>query len=336
MTLCACIAGAKVSYGSNGATVSTLKKRLTENGDYKVLEASEYLSNADYLQRGDVLANSGHTVMILDNGSKVVPGMEDFEDSPLDITNTKIAVTLKNIEANKIKISTKIFTVSTEEEILLKDTKSLNLYKWSYEITSLLNKKEKISSNLKISTNTKEFEVSGLKANNPYVMRIIATEKSGTTQLTSASIVFNTPYSLPSAVSNLTVSLLNNEKFVFRFAAPSSWGTLVATRYYRLILFVNGKDIAYSDSFLNPNTSYENSTTEISLASFGSRAVCNYGDTVQIGILPMYKDAAGIEVFNTNSLRCSRPFYISYPVPLIDKVYTNIKNVIKRVVVYKK
>ena len=71
-TVCAIAGGANIKYGTNGPTTSTMRKVFKDSGDYEVLTAKKYLTNSDYLLRGDVLVKEGsHTVIVLSDGAKV-------------------------------------------------------------------------------------------------------------------------------------------------------------------------------------------------------------------------------------------------------------------------
>lgn len=73
MTVCAQAAGIPIPYnGTNAPTTSTLKTAFTQTGLFEVLTTSKYLTSDAYLKRGDILVAPGsHTVMALENGSKI-------------------------------------------------------------------------------------------------------------------------------------------------------------------------------------------------------------------------------------------------------------------------
>lgn len=75
MTVCAECSGIKIPYnGSNAPTTSTMKNAFLSTGMFDILYEAKYISSPDYLMRGDILVKSGsHTVMVLDNGSKLTP-----------------------------------------------------------------------------------------------------------------------------------------------------------------------------------------------------------------------------------------------------------------------
>ena len=70
MTVCALAGGARIEYGSNAPTTSTMKTRFLLSGDYEVITLSKYLTSDKYLKRGDILVKAGsHTVMALEDGA---------------------------------------------------------------------------------------------------------------------------------------------------------------------------------------------------------------------------------------------------------------------------
>lgn len=70
MTVCAISGGAKIEYGSNAPTTSTMKNAFVKSGNYTVLTDKKYLTSDKYLKRGDILVKAGsHTVMVLENGT---------------------------------------------------------------------------------------------------------------------------------------------------------------------------------------------------------------------------------------------------------------------------
>lgn len=70
MHVCAMAGGARLSYGSNGLTTRNMVSGFVGSGDYTKLTESKYLTSDQYLMRGDILVKNGHTVMVLENGSK--------------------------------------------------------------------------------------------------------------------------------------------------------------------------------------------------------------------------------------------------------------------------
>ena len=78
MHVAAIAGGAKITYGSNGATTRTLRTVLGKSGYYDILTDKKYLTSDKYLKRGDIIVKEGsHTVMALENGSAVQPVVND-------------------------------------------------------------------------------------------------------------------------------------------------------------------------------------------------------------------------------------------------------------------
>lgn len=72
MHVCAIAGGANLTYGSNGYVTFNMVQAFVASGDYEKLTASKYLTSDKYLKRGDILVKeSGHTAMVLENGSAV-------------------------------------------------------------------------------------------------------------------------------------------------------------------------------------------------------------------------------------------------------------------------
>lgn len=338
MTFCAIVGGAKITYGSNGATVSTLRSRLTENQDYKALDASMYLENSDYLQRGDILIQSGHTVMVLDRG-ELAPTEGVYEDSYLDITTIKIATNISELNATSAKFSVKLTKLKEGKESALKDSKELNAYNWSYVYKSLENSTAKeISKKLTMKSSSGDFNITGLTPNCAYILKVTAEDKNGDADLYSSNIIFTTPQSYPSKVTSLTATFNNTkttvESFKLTFTPPSSWGNASLQKCYRTILYVNGRNVASSDSVVSPDKSY--SKTKINISSITTKKdLFKYGDTVQIGVLPGLKNSSGTFIYDISTLACSDPIYIKDSAFKIDKVYLNRDGGLKRAIVYK-
>jgi len=69
MAVCAECAGIKVYKTTNAPTTATMKDSFSSTGLFEVLSDTRYLNTDSYLMRGDILVKSGHTVMVLGNGS---------------------------------------------------------------------------------------------------------------------------------------------------------------------------------------------------------------------------------------------------------------------------
>jgi len=56
--------------GGNMRTTYTLIDACNASGQFTILTSSNYTRSKDYLQRGDILLSTGHTVVVLSNGDK--------------------------------------------------------------------------------------------------------------------------------------------------------------------------------------------------------------------------------------------------------------------------
>lgn len=102
MSVCAIIGGAKMEYGTNGPTTSTMRTKFKQSGDYEVLTDAEYTGRADFLKRGDILVKEGyHTIMVLENGIDIPEEptpeepvvIEDVPPTPIEQIVTPITST---------------------------------------------------------------------------------------------------------------------------------------------------------------------------------------------------------------------------------------------------
>lgn len=75
-----CSALVAVCVNAAGITVSkdiytgNEKQALVNTGKFKALTDKKHLSSGEYLKRGDILLGSGHTAVVLSNGSKIASG----------------------------------------------------------------------------------------------------------------------------------------------------------------------------------------------------------------------------------------------------------------------
>lgn len=89
MHTCAIIGGAHLTYGSNGLVTFNMVNAFVQSGDYEKLTGSKYCAQDAYLKRGDILVKeSGHTAMVLSNGSK----------AGASTTTTTTSTTKKSVE----------------------------------------------------------------------------------------------------------------------------------------------------------------------------------------------------------------------------------------------
>lgn len=83
MTVCAEAAGVKVAYAyGNAPTTWTMRNAFVGTGAFEALTDSKYVNSDRYLRRGDILVReSGHTAMVLSNGSEAAPYSAAATDS---------------------------------------------------------------------------------------------------------------------------------------------------------------------------------------------------------------------------------------------------------------
>lgn len=197
MTVCAIAGGANISYNGSAPNCGTMRERFKNSGDYKVLEvASEpHLKTSDYLMRGDILVRehykngSRHTVMILDNGSKVPSISSPFI---ADYFAIKITVAITDIGNNKATVVSKITKIENGKEIALPDA-AMGTYEWVYNLTPLtISGTKAYNKKVKLAKNSTSFTLDNLSSSSSYMLSITATKKSGEAEYTSPNIIFTT------------------------------------------------------------------------------------------------------------------------------------------------
>lgn len=204
MAVCAIAGGSKISYGSNAPTTTNMRTRFKQSGDYTVLTDSKHLTMTDYLKRGDILVCEGsHTVMVLENGSSVDDDEVDPEGGSTGITLITdiriryINIDITNIEPTKVSASIKVLErkAGVPDKALNKST--INRYDWSYKLEALSKSENKVSQ-ITLTSNKKELQLSGLKANTTYAIQVIATNKdSKNVEFCSQKMLFTTLPSKP-------------------------------------------------------------------------------------------------------------------------------------------
>lgn len=74
-----CVNAANIPVTAN-MTTSTEEKILTRTAAFQILTGQEYLTSSQYLKRGDILLASGHTVIVLSNGNKIIEQLKNQEE----------------------------------------------------------------------------------------------------------------------------------------------------------------------------------------------------------------------------------------------------------------
>lgn len=98
-TKCECDCSSLVAVCVNAAGIKVSKDIYTGNelsalkatGGFTVLTDSKYISKADYLKRGDILLGSGHTAVVLSDGSKASASTKPAESKPVKKTVAELA-----------------------------------------------------------------------------------------------------------------------------------------------------------------------------------------------------------------------------------------------------
>lgn len=251
MTVCAIAGGAKIPYGSNAPTTSTMRRVFSTSGYYTVFTDNAHLTSSDYLKRGDILVKEGaHTVMILTDGANYastgIPAIS------VDTSNTKIRfidLILSGITSSSVTIHGAVLQKENNKKDVIDDSNFISNLKWSYTIKQLKNNKETIKMlNVKPSA-TIDFTADQLTPNSSYVLTVQA--KNGSDTISSHGIIFTTLQEKPGSVKDLSVTF---EKFfmddcVVSFTAPKSWPNS-SNKGYRVSFIVNGKIAAHDDNII--------------------------------------------------------------------------------------
>ena len=356
MTFCGVCGGGGFSYNANGsgnaAVCSGMRPLFTKNNspdaNYVALTDARLLNSPDYLQRGDILISSGHTVMALDCGAKAPEldyssftfdsGVGVSNSGLIDITTLKLNTTIT--EVTKTSIHVKLYVTKFQDGVEkdLEEAEELKEYTWKYYLAPLNTKAKDVRyDTLKISTTTTEHTFRDLEPNKTYVFRVYATKTDDSIKLKSATNIFTTLRDYPTAVRNLSISLNTletlNKKCDITLSSPSSWGTSSLKKCYRLILFVNGREVAHNDSLLSAYGAIKDKTVYIRQITPGVD-LFNYNDVIQLGILPGLKDSHDEFFCDPSALSCSEPFLIENSMKPVDKLYVTANDSIKRVLIY--
>ncbi len=110
--------------GGNGRTTNNLLSACQQTGQFGTLSDAQYITSKDYLKRGDILLASGHTVIVLSNGSKAETSTAPTPiQQPTSTYKVRVTTNLLNVRTGPSKennISTKVkkgevFTIIQEE-----------------------------------------------------------------------------------------------------------------------------------------------------------------------------------------------------------------------------
>lgn len=95
--MCACTEAAEVNlspqyYSGNACTTYNMGTAFPATGEFLNLTDSKYTKSDKYLLEGDILVNSGHTVMVLENGLYWEEELEMVENSRIIVNGKEVPV----------------------------------------------------------------------------------------------------------------------------------------------------------------------------------------------------------------------------------------------------
>ncbi len=196
LTVCAIAGGSKLAYGSNAPTTSNMRTRFKQSGDYIVLTDSKHLTITDYLKRGDILVCEGsHTVMVLENGSKVVEDDSEAEGgapavTPITIIKVRaIDITLSKLTKNSAVAAVKFLEQKTGTATKTLSTKAVRSYSLAYTLEHLGG--STITKQIKIASNKLNLTLNSLQPGTSYRLCVIA-KKDGEIAFCSPKVLFTT------------------------------------------------------------------------------------------------------------------------------------------------
>ena len=224
-------------------------------------------------------------------------------------------------------------TSSTEKSIsayIKSQTAGFNYkeYKWTYKLIQLATNKitsQTITVNDDIEKTAGQLiTVTNLTPNTAYSLEICGKKDDRT--ISTASRIICTKVICPYSVSDLHVSLVDNELLELYFRKPTSWGSYTDTSYtkgYRINFIVNGKVIKSTDTV---TSSADGSIVvkSIPLNTFIEEAAINYNDTIQIGIQTWVKPNNMCTIFDKQATKGSNPIFFSSVLAQVDRIYVSV------------
>lgn len=344
MTVCAIAGGAHINYGSGAPNCGSMKARFVDSGDYTALTSDVYLNSSDYLRRGDILVRetylngSRHTVMVLDNGSKILTDPQD-DYVITDFFAIKIVLNMSAITATEATATAKITKIENGKEKSLSSTE-VSQYNWKYSVVALDDKDSEASvEKLQIAESSAKFSLTDLTPNIVYSLKVQAVKLGTGDMYSSPDTIFATVPEYPTAIRNLKVSFkdittsLLDKQCTISFDEPNSWGSSFSQKGYNLVLIVNGNIVATNNTTIRTSKAHINKV--ILLSDITKNLAFSYGDVVQIGILPWIKNRYDDMILANNTfLKCSKPLYINNTLTPVNHIYMKIKDTFKRVLLY--
>lgn len=209
MTVCAIAGGAKIEYGSNAPTTTTMRTRFKQSGYYTVLTDNKYTQQTDYLKRGDILVREGHhTIMVLENGSVITDDDEEVvepvvPEEPEDptvpggittlvkITTRSAELSIDKIEDTKASINIKIVEQKTGSAAKTMSADKVGKYTWTYQLENLSKGTTAVPKNLSIKSGTHKLGLDNLVDGTTYTLQVFAV-KGGKPAFCSSKLLFTT------------------------------------------------------------------------------------------------------------------------------------------------
>lgn len=209
MTVCAIAGGAKIDYGSNAPTTTTMRTRFKQSGYYTVLTDTKYTTQTDYLKPGDILVREGHhTIMVLENGSAVIDDDEEIvepvvpeesEDPTIPgaittlvkITTRSAELSIDKIEDTKASINIKAVEQKTGSAVAIMNKAKVGKYSWTYQLENLSKGTVAVPKRLPITSGTYKLDLANLTKGTTYALQVFAV-KSGKPAFCSSKLLFTT------------------------------------------------------------------------------------------------------------------------------------------------
>lgn len=312
MTVCAKAGGASISglpCTSDMVKTKPANNPFSKGGDYEILTDSLYLTSSDYLQRGDILVKSGHTLMVLVNGCKVP-----------NVSNLGLKLDITSIHSNQIKAKLKVVQTEDDTVKVVSDQDVLDAYIWKYKVITLRENKTHDISKLKVSSSTTTFSVANLTHNSYYAIQVEATNKDTEEVVTSQNIVFVTTKVVPSTINSVNAKFnLNNataDNIVVSFSETYANLPSTFTKGYRFYFIVNGKVVLHRDDLIKSN-----SKIAIPVKDISRKQLFGLNDNIQVGIQSWIHDGNNY-IFDNDFPICSEPYFVKIDsMNPVDKLY---------------
>ena len=243
-------------------------------------------------------------------------------------------VTIKPVEPILINRAAITKTTVTSVSIELDLSDNFKHYEWTYEIKTLKDNKKFLSNKFTVSKNKHSLTIDGLAPDRAYSVEFFA--KNGSEELKkSSAIIFRTLKNKPNQVKNITFevdsnTLIDRIKCTITVVEPAK-----QPAGYRVSLLVNGYEVGYSDSLIEP-TKNELTIKNIYLEDILMELDLNIkelkqNDIIQLGINAWIKDDKTY-VFAEATPKCSNSIYLRPYLQQVDKAHVKVENNFKHAI----